>query len=172
MVDSPVTVKKAAPPARSAAPDMWQAFRNEMDHLFDRAGVGLPGFRRFFEIEPLTRFETSFGIAAPPVDVTEDDKSYKITAELPGLSEKEVKITLSGDILTLKGEKREEREEKDKSRYLSERFYGAFQRSFELPDGVDRDKIAAHFSKGVLTLILPKSAEGQQQQKTIEVKVS
>jgi HSP20 family protein len=75
-------------------------------------------------------------------------------------------------MLVLKGEKRQEREEKEKNRYLSERSYGAFQRSFALPDGIGRDKIAAEFSKGVLTLTLPKTPDARKQQKKIEVKAT
>jgi HSP20 family protein len=170
MADTPVAVKKVAPPSRSLAADPWQTLRSEMDRLFDRFGFGAPAFRRWFDFEPLTRFETAIGVSAPAVDVTEDDKAYKIAAELPGMSEKDIEVTVSGDTITLKGEKRQEREEKDKNRYLSERVYGAFQRSFELPEGVDRDKIAADFAKGVLTLTLPKTTEAQKQQKKIEVK--
>ena len=77
---------------------------------------------------------------------------------------------MSGDMVTLKGEKRQEKEDKTENYYISERSYGAFQRSFYIPDGVDRDKIAAQFSKGVLTLTLPKSAEAQKASKKIEVK--
>jgi HSP20 family protein len=88
------------------------------------------------------------------------------------MSEKDIDLSISGDMLILKGEKRQEREEKDKNRYLSERSYGAFQRSFALPEGVDRDKIAAQFSKDVLTITLPKTPHAQQQQKRIEVKAS
>ena len=73
--------------------------------------------------------------------MTEDDKAFTITAELPGLEEKNIDVTVSGDMLTIKGEKRYERDESDKNRYMSERAYGSFQRSFALPDGVDRDKI-------------------------------
>jgi HSP20 family protein len=172
MVDTPVEVKKA-PPARTAVPEVWQSFRGEMDRLFDRfAGGGLPSFRRMFDLEPPWRNESSFGVAAPAVDVTEDDKAYKISAELPGMSEKDIEVAVSGDMLTLKGEKRQEREEKDKNRYLSERSYGAFQRSFTLPEGIDRDKISADFTKGVLTLTLPKTGEAQKQQKKIEIKAS
>jgi HSP20 family protein len=172
MVDAPVQVKKAAP-ARSATPDVWQSFRSEMDRLFDRfGGGGLPSLRRMFDMEPLWRYETSLGAAVPAVDVTEDEKAYKISAELPGMSEKEIDISVTGDVLVLKGEKRQEREEKEKNRYFSERTYGAFQRSFALPEGIDRDKITADFAKGVLTLTLPKTAEAQKQQKKIEVKAS
>ena len=110
--------------------------------------------------------------SAPAVDVTEDDKAYKVTAELPGLDEKNIDIMVSGDMLTLKGEKRYEKDEQDKNRYMSERAFGSFQRSFALPESVDRDKITADLSKGVLTITLPKTAEAQRQEKKIEVKAS
>ena len=172
MADAPVEVKKAVPAGRSPTPDPWQAFRDEMDRMFERfsRGFGLPSLRRMFDVEPAWRYESSFGLAAPAVDVTEDENAFKITAELPGMSEKDIDVTVTGDTIVLKGEKHQEREEKDKNRYLAERSYGAFQRSFALPDGVDRDKIAAEFAKGVLTLTLPKTAEAQKQQKKIEVK--
>jgi HSP20 family protein len=173
MAETPVEVKKAPPaPARAAAvPDVWQSFRSEMDRLFDRfsGNFGFPSLRRMFDFDP-SRFESSFGMAVPAVDVSEDDKAYKISAELPGMSDKDVEVSVSGDMIAIKGEKRQEREEKEQNRYLSERSYGSFQRSFSLPEGVDRDKIAAEFSKGVLTITLPKSAEAQKQRKKIEVK--
>jgi HSP20 family protein len=170
MADTPVEVKKAAAPVptRAEVPDPWRSFRSEMDRLFDR--FGFPSFRRMFDVEPFWNYETSMGMAVPAVDVTEDENAYKITAELPGMSEKDIDVTVSGDVLVLKGEKRQEREQKEKNRYVSERSYGAFQRSFSLPDGVDREKIGADFSKGVLTLTLPKTADAQKRQKKIEVK--
>lgn len=170
MDDAPVAVRKASAPtqARGSAPDVWQSFRSEMDRLFDR--FGFPSFRRMFDVEPFWGNEASFGVTVPAVDVTEDDKAYKITAELPGLDQKDLEVSVTGDVLVIKGEKRQEREEKDKNRYLSERSYGAFQRNFSLPDGIDRDKIGADFAKGLLTLTLPKTAEAQKQQKKIEVK--
>jgi HSP20 family protein len=155
-------------------PDVWQSFRSDMDRLFDRfaGGFSLPSLRRMFDAEPAWRTESSLSLSAPVVDVTEDDKAYKITAELPGLEQKNIDITVSGDVLTLKGEKHYEKDEQDKNRYVSERAYGSFQRSFALPDGVDRDKIAADLSKGVLTLTLPKTAEAQKPRRKIEVKTA
>ncbi len=79
-------------------------------------------------------------------------------------------MTVSGDTLTIKGEKRQEKEEKEENYYLCERSFGSFQRSFTLPAGVDRDKISSELAKGVLTITLPKTAEAQRQQKKIEVK--
>jgi HSP20 family protein len=172
MAQTPVEVRRG-PPARTGA-DPWNVFRSEMDRVFDRfaSGFGFPSIRRMLDVEPWWRYEAPFSVTAPAVDVTEDDKAYKIAAELPGMTEKDVDVSITGDMLVLKGEKRQEREEKDKNRYLAERTYGAFQRSFVLPDGVDPEKISAEFAKGVLTLTLPKTPDAQKRQKKIEVKAT
>ena len=167
MADVPVEVKKTAP-TETTAPDVWGSFRSELDRLFDR--FGFPSLRRMFEIEPTWRPTTSFTFSAPAIDLSEDDNAYRISAELPGLDAKDVDVSVSGNTLVLKGEKRQEKEEKDKNYHFSERAYGSFQRAFELPASIDRDKIAADFSKGVLTISLPKTPDAQQQQKKIEVK--
>jgi len=167
MPDTPVDVKKAAVPARSNLLEPWQSFRTEMDRMFDRvsSGFGLPSFGRFFDVD-----RDLPTVSLPAVDVSEDNSAFKIAAELPGLEEKDVDVTVTGDMLSLRGEKKQEREEKDKNYYLSERSYGAFQRSFALPKSVDRDKISASFAKGVLTIVLPKTATARDEQKKIEVK--
>jgi len=165
MADVPVEVKKAAP-AQTNVPDVWHSFRGEMDRLFDR--FGFPSLRRMFDIEPAWR--SSFSFSMPAIDMSEDEKAYKISAELPGIDAKDIDVSLSGDMLVLKGEKRQEKEEKDKNYHFSERAYGSFQRAFDLPVSVDRNKVAADFSKGVLTITLPKTAEAQKPQKKIEVK--
>ena len=173
MADVPVEVRKTAP-APGASPDMWRSFRTEMDRLFDRfaGGFGWPSFGRMFDFELPRRDEGWFGFTAPPIEIGEDDKAYKITAELPGLDAKDVEVTIAGDTLVLKGEKRQQKEEKGKNTYMSERCYGAFRRSFLLPETVDRDKFAADFSKGVLTITLPKSAKAEKAAKKIEVKAA
>jgi HSP20 family protein len=132
----------------------------------------MPSLRRMFDAEPALRYESTFTVPSPAVDITEDDGTYKVTAELPGMTEKEIEVVVSGDMLTLKGEKKEEKEQKEKNFYLSERSYGSFQRSFCVPEGVDRNKIAADFSKGVLTISMPKTAKAVEQQKKIEVKAA
>ena len=167
MADVPVEVKKA-PSAEPAVPDVWRSFRSEMDRLFDR--FGFPSFRRMFDMEPAWRPISTFSFSAPAIDMSEDDKAYKISAELPGLDPKHVDVSVSGNTLVLKGEKRQEKEEKDKNYHYSERAYGSFQRAFELPASVDHPKIAADFSNGVLTITLPKTPAAQKQQKKIEVK--
>jgi HSP20 family protein len=166
MADVPVEVKKTAP-AQTNVPDVWHSFRGEMDRLFDR--FGFPSLRRMFDIEPSWRSASPFNFSAPAIDMSEDEKVYKISAELPGIDAKDIDVSVSGDTLVLRGEKRQEKEEKDKNYHFSERAYGSFQRSFQLPSTVDRDKVAADFSKGVLTITLPKTAEAQKPQKKIEV---
>jgi HSP20 family protein len=169
MADVPVEVKKA-PPAQTATPDIWQSFRGEMDRLFDR--FGFPSLRRVFDSEPSLRSASSFGFSAPAIDMNEDEKAYKILAELPGIDAKDIDVSVSGDMLVLRGEKRQEKEEKDKNYPFSERSYGSFQRSFQLPSSVDRHKVAADFSKGVLTITLPKTADAQKPLKKIAVRSS
>lgn len=171
MADTKLEVKKATAPRRSpAVPDVWQSFRTEMDRLFDRfgAGFGFPSLRRMFDAGP--PYEGAFGFATPMVDFSEDDTAYKLTAELPGADEKDIEVGVTDEILTIKGEKKQEKEEKTKNYYMSERSYGSFQRAFALPKGVEHDKIAAQFSKGVLTITMPKTAAAQSQRKKIEVK--
>ncbi len=180
MADAPIEVKRtpsqsvSRPATRqTAVPDVWQSFRGEMDRLFDRfsENFGFPSLRRMFDIEPALR-QTPFAFAAPAIDMSEDEKSYKISAELPGLDAKDVDVSIAGDMLVLKGEKRQKSERKDTNYHFSERSYGSFQRAFELPASVDRDKIAANFAKGVLTIEMPKTTEAQRQPKKIEVKQS
>jgi len=173
MAATPVEVKKTAPvPAKVADP--LRSLRAEMDRLFDRfaSGWGFPSLGRMFDIEPAFRYESTFTMPSPAVDITEDDAAFKMTAELPGMNEKEIEVVCSGDTLTLKGEKRQETEQKEENFYLSERAYGSFQRSFFVPEGVDRDKISAEFAKGVLTITMPKTAKAMQEQKKIEVKAA
>jgi len=166
MANAPVEMKRS-----TAAPDPFRPFRTDMDRLFERfaGSFGLPSFARMFDL-PSLPFESSVTLPTPAVDIAEDAGSYKITAELPGMSENDVEVTMSGDRLILKGEKKQEMEKKDANFYLSERAWGSFQRSFALPQDVDREKINAEFAKGVLTLTLPKTAQAQQQQKKIEVR--
>jgi len=108
----------------------------------------------------------------PAVDVVESEKGYEITADLPGMDEKNIEVKVTDGVLTMKGERQEEKEEKKTGYYLQERSFGSFQRSFEMPESVDADKIEASFKKGVLTVKLPKKAEAQKPAKKIEVKVA
>jgi HSP20 family protein len=172
MADTMVSVKKMDVPPPAMEP--FRAFRSEMDRVFDRffSGFSWPMMRRPPWREPAWDFETTFEMGPPKVDVTEDEKNYTLTAELPGLTEKEVELSLVDGRLTMKGEKKQEKEETTKQYWLSERTYGSFQRTFALPDGVDPEKVAAQFTKGVLTLTLPKKPEVVKEAKKNEVKTA
>ena len=148
--------------------------RREIDRLFDDFDGGFwraPFPRSVFAGEPFWRRELP-SVAVPAVDVSETDKAYEITAELPGMDEKSIEVKVVDGSLTIKGEKQEEKEEKKKDYYLSERRFGSFERRFEVPEGVDAEKIEASFTKGVLMVTLPKKPEAQKPGKKIEVKTA
>lgn len=105
----------------------------------------------------------------PAVDIAEGDNEYTVRAELPGVSKDDVRITMQDNILTIRGEKKEEKETKESNYHRTERSYGSFQRSFTLPTHVKSDKIEASHKDGVLTITLPKAEEAKPKQ--IEVKV-
>jgi len=106
----------------------------------------------------------------PPVDIEENGREYILKAELPGMKKEEVKLTVEGGTLSISGERKAEKEEKDKKYHRMERSYGAFQRSFTLPEGALAEKISAEFKDGVLLVHLPKDETAKPQ--AIEVKVS
>ncbi len=170
----PVTTKTkpAAPPTMQM--QMWRPFeslRREVDRLFEdftMSSLKLPFRRPSFDLEPFWSPES--WVAVPAVDLIERADGFEVHAELPGMDEKDIAVTISGDVLVIKGEKREEKDEKKPDFHVRERRFGSFQRAMRLPQGVDADKIAASFKKGVLTVTLPKTAEAQKPVKTIEVK--
>ena len=171
-----VPIKQEKRTASSSAPQMWRPFeslREEIDRLFDDFGRGFwrPFGRSLLAEEPLFRRELAFP-TTPAVDLVESEKAYEITAELPGMDEKNIEVKVADGTLTIKGEKQEEKEEKKKDYYLRERSFGSFERSFGIPEGVDADKIEASFKKGVLTLTLPKKPEAQKPAKKIDVKAA
>ncbi len=146
------------PFGRSLSP--WQGFealRRRMERLFN-------------EFMPEESEDVLQSRWLPVVDVSENKDNYVIHAELPGMKKKDVKITLQDDVLTISGEKKVEREEKDKTYHLVERSYGQFSRSFTLPAKVEADKIKAEFKDGVLNITLPKAPEAKA--KEIDIKVS
>ena len=108
----------------------------------------------------------------PRVDISESDKEFQVTAELPGMDEKNLDISLANSVLTLKGEKKEEKEDKRKDYYRMERSYGMFSRTIPLPEGVDLEKVEASFREGVLTVTLPKMVEAQKERKRIPIKAA
>jgi HSP20 family protein len=140
----------------------WRPFefdrvRREMDRLWDS----------FLEGRPMRRAEEG-GEWLPSLDVSETKNDLVIKAELPGMDAKDIDISLNNGFLTIKGEKKHEKEEKDENYHLIERSYGSFTRSVRLPREVQSDKITASFKNGVLRVTLPKSEESKK--KEIKIK--
>lgn len=135
--------------------DVWDPFQD----FFRTWGV---------ELAPVRANESS--VWAPKLDVSEDEQALRVTAELPGLEEKDVEVTFADGVLTIQGEKRAEQEQHGKQYHRIERSYGAFHRSIQLPVDVDQEKVSASFKQGVLTVVLPKAADTRQQTKKIAVK--
>lgn len=152
---------------RAFAAPFMSTIAREMDQLQS-------SIRRMFE-NPMAPAMEPFAFPEPigwfpPVEISESGTELTMSVELPGLDRKDVHVELDGDVLTLRGEKQEERtEDKDKQYHLVERSYGAFQRSFTLPASVDRDRITADFDKGVLTLKMPKGAEARPRGREIQI---
>ena len=132
------------------------ALQQEIDRLFE-------GFTRGFAGFPSRD-------VMPSMDLSETDKEIEITAELPGLEEKDIQLNVTDNVLTIRGEKKNEREETKKDYHLVERSYGSFTRTVQLPDGVNPDSIKAVMSKGVLKVTVPKPAPAQT--KKIDVKTA
>lgn len=159
----PAGQASVAPPARREEEVPLFSLQREVNRLFD-------DFFRGFDLRPLRVAEEGWGGFSPKMDLEETEKEYRITAELPGVEEKDVEVLLTGNSLTLKGEKKEEKEEKGKSFYHVERSYGSFQRTVPLPDGIDLKKVDAEFKSGVLTVKLPKTAEAKKTGKKVPIK--
>jgi HSP20 family protein len=139
-----------------SASNPLSALQQEIDRLFD-------GFSRSFAGFPSPEL-------MPSMDLSETDKEIEITAELPGLEEKDIQLNIADNVLTIRGEKKNEREETKKDYHLVERSYGSFTRSVQLPDGVNADNIKAVMSKGVLKVSVPKPAPAQT--KKIDIKAA
>jgi len=165
------TESDRAPAHRGWAP--MEGLRRDFSRLFEDFGDlwRSPMRHALLGAEPLWSRDLTWA-ATPAVDIAEKDKTYEITAELPGLDDKNVEVKVANGMLTIRGEKTEEKEEKKKDYYLSERRYGSFERRFQIPEGVESDKIEASFKKGLLTVTLPKTAAAQQvAEKKVAIKV-
>ena len=149
------------------------SLRDEIDRVFEDfySRVSLSPWRRWpVEIEPFRRIGTVFGGGMPVVDLADREKEWELTAELPGMEEKDIDVSLSDDVLTIEGRKEEKREEEGKEYRMAERRYGSFRRTLRLPEGVDSDKTSANLDKGVLTVTLPKTAEARKPRRKVDVK--
>jgi HSP20 family protein len=161
-----VPVKTEKTPASALARRPFERLRREIDSLFEDFFGGRPRSRRsLLNIGGSRRAKAAFG-SIPAVHFTETERTYEITSELPGgMGEKNVEVKFAEGVLTIKREKQEEREEKKKGYHMSERSFGSFERTFQVPEGIDADKIKASFKKGLLAVTLPKSAEARKAEK-------
>ena len=143
----------------------FERLRRQINRVLEEFASG----RNIADFEPFGRFVGEFPTDDGGVDFVEKEKEYEITAELPGLDSEDIEVKLSNGILTIGGEKKKEKEEKRDSYYFLERRYGSFKRAFQVPLGVDTEKVEASLEKGVLTVRLPKTPDAQKARK-IEIK--
>lgn len=136
------------------------AFDKSIRNLFDN----------FLDLPRDWEFPMTGGELFPSVDISETPQQYNIRAEIPGMKKEDIKISVNKNVLTLSGEKKEEKKMEGEKFHRSESYYGSFQRSFVLPDGIKADKVEAAFKDGVLAVTIPKSEEAKS--KTVEIKVS
>ncbi|MDX6750688.1 Hsp20/alpha crystallin family protein [Geminicoccaceae bacterium 1502E] len=139
--------------------DPFSSMRRELDRVFDNMTRSMS----------LARPAVGLGAMAPRLDVKDTGEAIEVHAELPGVEEKDVEVQYAGGMLTLRGEKKQEREEKEKGYYLMERAYGSFMRQIPMPVEIDEARISARFEKGVLSVVLPKSPEAAGKVKKIEI---
>jgi HSP20 family protein len=144
-----------------------ESMRDQMDRLFHSFTNGWPALGGE---TALREQSTGLGLGhMPKVETSEDDKQFEISVELPGVDEKDVSVSVDRGVLSIKGEKKAEREEKKKDFHLTERSYGSFERSFHLPEAADQQKISADFDNGVLKVVVPKSATNKPSERKIAI---
>lgn len=151
---------KKSVPVRKDEGHPFALFRREMDDLFD-------SFFRDFDFGTHGLRTEGF---VPNVDLSENEKEVRVTAELPGMDEKDIEVSLSRDALTIRGEKQEESEDSGQGYYHMERSFGSFSRSIPVPPGIDAEKVAAKFNKGVLTILIPKAGKAVTDRQKIQVR--
>jgi HSP20 family protein len=150
-------------PERRREYDPFRDFQREMNRLFDDFFGDFPlAFRR-------GERELESAAFAPRVDVSETEKEVKVSAELPGMEEKDISVEMDEMSISIRGERKEEQEEKGKNWYRREQSYGAFHRSIPLPASVEGEKAKAKFKKGILTVTVPKRPEAHAKRKTITI---
>ena len=148
-------------PGRHGWDHPMSRFQREIERMFDDAWRG-------FDLPAFGRLERA-GMVSPRVDMNETDDTIMVTAELPGLEQKDVELLWNDNVLTIKGEKKAEREEKDRGYTYSERSYGSFERRIPIDSEVVSDKLDATFKNGVLTVTLPKNPEARKHFKRIPI---
>lgn len=163
---------KGHPGVRDFSEHPLLSFRQQMDRLFEdfASDWRMPTLTRdLLDWEPFPMPSVKRGMIDVKFDVAESDKAVEVTAELPGMDEKDIELTMADGVLTVKGEKKAESETKEKDYYLSERRYGSFLRSMRVPDTVDEAKVKATFDKGVLKVVMPLRAEAKSKKKKIAI---
>jgi len=161
--------------SRSSPVNSLMQLHQEMDRLFDDVwqNFGMPGFSRFTGPAPLWGpglfDESTFGDFRARLDLSGDEKGYLVSIDLPGLSEDDIKVDLTGDTLIVKGEKEEKHESKDKQYYRVERCAGSFQRTLSLPKDADHDSISASMKNGLLEIKIPRKALPKEDVKRISI---
>jgi HSP20 family protein len=142
--------------------DPFASFRREVDRMFDD----------FFSSTSRQRWNAKWPTLSPRIDISDSEKELFITAEMPGLDERDFEVTLAGDVLTIKGEKKTENKDHNGNAYYVERRYGSFARSIRLPFEAGEQKVDANYDRGILTVRVPKPPEAQRQVRRIEVKAT
>ncbi len=155
--------RKGSLPIKQEETHPFNELQMEMNRVFDN-------FFKDFDLSPFETKGDGFGKYNPSIDVKENEKEITITAELPGMEEKDFELLMTEDALTIKGEKREDKEDKGKDYYRMERHYGYFNRVIPLPDGIETKNVDANFKNGVLKITLPKTEEAKKKVKKIAVK--
>lgn len=158
----PSVWRRSESPLRAEAENPFYALQREMSRVFD-------DFSRSLDLAPFG-VETGGGSFYPSIDVKEGEKEITVRAELPGMEEKDIDVSLVNNSLTIRGEKKEEKEEKGKDYWRRETSYGSFSRTIPLPDEIDTEKVDAHFKNGVLTINIPKLESSSQKHKKITIK--
>lgn len=143
---------------QSGSGDMFTSLQKEIDQVFRDFGRGVPAMREFRQ-----------GMMALKVNVAETDKAIEVTADIPGVEPGDIDVSVRNGILTIRGEKKAEKDEKQKDYHVVERSYGMFERSFAVPDEVEVEKVEANFDKGVLKVVMPKSADTKSKAKKIAI---
>lgn len=153
----PAVARRRLPDFTEQLIEPFTQLRNEVDRLFDSFPMRMPSFR-FPRVAVI-----------PVIDMSETDKAFKVTAELPGMEPENVEVTFDDGLLRIAGEKREQRDENEQGYRFSERTFGAFERSVQLPAAALGDKIKAKFKNGVLTVTVPKDHKAVAKAKRIAI---
>lgn len=162
---------KSLPVRRKDEIEMSEMIEHPFDKLNRHMSSLFDGFFRDLggSSLPVRGFTGEAGLISPKFEVSETEDAFIVSAELPGMEEKDIELAIDQNSLVLKGEKKQDHEEKKKNYFYSERSYGHFHRTMPVPDGVDKSKVKAKFSKGVLKVTLPKNEKEKSEKKRIAI---